>query len=93
MSFPTSFQLFAENYPVLAMTLGQAARCCLLLLLAMLLRYSLGELEYAERIEAAVGEVLDQGLRTADIAGAADSIGTREMGIAVVAALRTPPSR
>jgi 3-isopropylmalate dehydrogenase len=64
-----------------------------ILSLAMLLRYSLRELEHAERIEAAVGEVLDQGLRTADIAGAADSIGTREMGIAVVTALRKAASR
>ena len=52
-----------------------------ILSLAMLLRYSLRELEHAERIETAVGEVLDQGLRTADIAGAADSVGTTEMGM------------
>jgi 3-isopropylmalate dehydrogenase len=64
-----------------------------ILSLAMLLRYSLRELELAERIETAVGEVLDQGLRTADIAGTADSVGTKEMGMAVVAALRTAASR
>ena len=60
-----------------------------ILSLAMLLRYSLGEEALARRIELAVGEVLDQGLRTADIAAGADSIGTAEMGAAVVAAMRS----
>jgi len=64
-----------------------------ILSLAMLLRYSLRELELAERIETAVGEVLDRGLRTADIAGAAASVGTSEMGMAVVTALRSAASR
>ncbi|MCB1714584.1 MAG: 3-isopropylmalate dehydrogenase, partial [Candidatus Competibacteraceae bacterium] len=42
----------------------------------------------AERIEQAVGKVLDQGLRTADIMAAGmTQVGTREMGAAVVAAL------
>ena len=45
-------------------------------------------LQLAERIELAVGAVLDQGLRTADIAAGGKSIGTVEMGAAVVAALR-----
>ena len=64
-----------------------------ILSLAMLLRYSLGEQELAERIEVAVGEVLDQGLRTADIAAGADSIGTTQMGAAVVAAIRATANR
>ncbi|MCG6890749.1 MAG: 3-isopropylmalate dehydrogenase [Gammaproteobacteria bacterium] len=64
-----------------------------ILSLAMLLRYSLRELELAERIETAVGEVLDRGIRTADIAGAAASVGTSEMGMAVVTALRSAASR
>jgi 3-isopropylmalate dehydrogenase len=64
-----------------------------ILSLAMLLRYSLCEFEHAERIEAAVGEVLDQGLRTADIAGTVESVGTKEMGMAVVTALRNAASR
>jgi 3-isopropylmalate dehydrogenase len=64
-----------------------------ILSLAMLLRYSLREFEHAERIEAAVGEVLDQGLRTADIAGTAASVGTKEMGMAIVTALRNAASR
>ena len=59
-----------------------------ILSLAMMLRYSLGQAQLAERIEAAVGEVLSQGLRTADIAGDGQSTGTLEMGAAVVAALR-----
>jgi 3-isopropylmalate dehydrogenase len=54
----------------------------------MLLRYSLRQAQLAERIEAAVGAVLDQGLRTADIAAGGNSIGTAEMGAAVVATLR-----
>jgi 3-isopropylmalate dehydrogenase len=58
----------------------------------MLLRYSLQQPELAQRIEAAVGAVLDQGLRTADIAAGADSIGTRQMGEAVVAAIRAGAS-
>ena len=63
-----------------------------ILSLAMLLRYSLRKFELAERIEAAVGEVLDQGLRTADIAATVESVGTKEMGIAVVTALRNAAS-
>lgn len=59
-----------------------------ILSLAMLLRYSLGQSQLAEHIEAAVGEVLSQGLRTADIAGDGSSVGTMEMGAAVVAAMR-----
>ncbi|HSP56729.1 MAG TPA: 3-isopropylmalate dehydrogenase, partial [Halomonas sp.] len=41
-----------------------------ILSVAMMLRYSLGEAALAGRIEAAVGKVLDDGLRTADIASA-----------------------
>ena len=52
------------------------------------MRYSLGQGELAQRIEAAVGQVLDQGLRTADIAAAGEAVATAVMGDAVVAALR-----
>jgi 3-isopropylmalate dehydrogenase len=56
---------------------------------AMMLRYSLGRPELADKIEQAVSQVLDQGLRTGDIAGEGDQVvGTREMGDAVVEALR-----
>ena len=62
-----------------------------ILSLAMMLRYSLGQAELAERIETAVVRVLDQGLRTADIAAAGERVvGTRAMGEAVAAALREP---
>ena len=55
---------------------------------AMMLRYSLDSAEAAGRIEAAVKRVLKQGYRTADIREAgAKSVGTAEMGAAVVAAL------
>ncbi len=54
---------------------------------AMMLRHSLGRAEQAGRIEAAVGKVLAQGLRTADIAAGGPAVGTRTMGDAVVAAL------
>jgi len=54
---------------------------------AMMLRYSLNRVEQAERIEAAVKNVLAQGLRTADIAAGGPAVGTKQMGAAVVAAL------
>lgn len=55
---------------------------------AMMLRYSLNEPEAAERIEQAVGRVLDTGLRTADIhTEGCRQVSTAEMGDAVVAAL------
>jgi 3-isopropylmalate dehydrogenase len=55
---------------------------------AMMLRYSLKHDAAAARIESAVQQVLRAGLRTADIAQAGcRSVGTAEMGDAVVAAL------
>jgi 3-isopropylmalate dehydrogenase len=59
-----------------------------ILSVAMMLRYTLAAPELAERIEAAVARVLDQGLRTRDIQSPGTRvIGTSEMGDAVVAAL------
>ena len=59
----------------------------MMLSVAMMLRYSLNENALAERIEAAVGSVLDDGLRTADIASTGmQTIGTDAMGDAVLAA-------
>jgi 3-isopropylmalate dehydrogenase len=59
-----------------------------ILSVAMMLRYSLGSPAAAERIEAAVSSVLDQGLRTPDILSEGmRQVGTAEMGDAVVAAL------
>lgn len=55
---------------------------------AMMLRYSLGAPDLAARIERAVGRVLDQGLRTPDIAlPGTKTAGTAQMGDAVVGAL------
>ncbi|HKT96410.1 MAG TPA: 3-isopropylmalate dehydrogenase [Paraburkholderia sp.] len=55
---------------------------------AMMLRYSLGRAEQADRIEAAVKKVLEQGYRTADIVTPdCKKVGTAQMGDAVLAAL------
>ncbi len=55
---------------------------------SMMLRYSLGMAEAADKIEQAVSNVLDQGKRTADIYTAGtEKVSTAEMGDAVVAAL------
>lgn len=55
---------------------------------AMMLRYSLNAGAAADRIEAAVSKVLDQGLRTGDIMSEGMTLTTTaEMGDAVVAAL------
>ncbi|MBI1733146.1 MAG: 3-isopropylmalate dehydrogenase [Gammaproteobacteria bacterium] len=60
-----------------------------ILALAMLLRHSLNEERCAVRVEQAVRTALQLGLRTADISSAGTtSVGTREMGDAVAAALR-----
>jgi 3-isopropylmalate dehydrogenase len=55
---------------------------------AMMLRYSLRQESYAQRIEHAVESVLRAGLRTADLARKAqDAVSTVAMGDAVVRAL------
>jgi 3-isopropylmalate dehydrogenase len=55
---------------------------------AMCLRYSFALGETADRIEAAISAVLDQGLRTADIRQeGCRTVGTREMGDAIRATL------
>jgi 3-isopropylmalate dehydrogenase len=67
---------------------GVANPLATILSVGMMLRYSLGEAEAAERIEGAVSKVLDEGLRTADIMSAGrKQVGTAEMGDAVVAAM------
>jgi len=59
-----------------------------ILSVAMLLRYSLNQVAMADRIEAAVNSVLDEGLRTADIyTEGSRKVSTNEMGDAIVAAL------
>ncbi len=70
---------------------GVANPLATVLSVAMMLRYSLNEPAQADRIEQAVSAVLDQGLRTADIAAAGTrTVGTAQMGDAVVAAIRGP---
>lgn len=55
---------------------------------AMMLRFSLNQAEAADRIETAVGKVLEQGLRTADIhSQGCTRVSTRDMGDAVVRAI------
>lgn len=67
----------------------QANPLATILSLAMLLRYSLAEAALADRIEAAVGRVLDEGSRTADLLPPGSvGVGTRAMGDRVVDALR-----
>lgn len=67
---------------------GIANPLATILSVAMMLRYSLAEPAAAEAIEQAVSRVLDQGLRTADIATAGQlAVSTAEMGAAVLAAL------
>ena len=67
---------------------GVANPLATILSAAMMLRYSLGQAEAAERIEHAVQRVLAQGYRTADIhTVGTNKVGTVEMGDAVVAAL------
>ncbi|OJV59408.1 MAG: 3-isopropylmalate dehydrogenase [Burkholderiales bacterium 68-10] len=67
---------------------GVANPLATILSAAMMLRFSLGQPEAADRIEAAVKQVLAQGLRTPDIwSEGTTKVGTREMGDAVVKAL------
>ena len=59
-----------------------------ILSVAMMLRYTFREEDAAKAIEDAVGEVLDQGLRTGDImSDGMTAVGTDAMGAAVVNAL------
>ncbi|MBR0106300.1 MAG: 3-isopropylmalate dehydrogenase, partial [Lachnospiraceae bacterium] len=60
-----------------------------ILSMAMLLKYSLGLGNEAQAIEDAVEEVLNEGIRTADIAGEGDTaIGTKAMGAEVLKRLK-----
>lgn len=67
---------------------GVANPLATILSAAMMLRFSLGHSEAAQRIEDAVQKVLAQGLRTPDIySEGTTKVGTAQMGDAVVAAL------
>ena len=57
---------------------------------AMALRYSFDLGEAADGIEKAIADVLDQGLRTGDIKqDGCKTVGTREMGDAIIASLKS----
>jgi len=67
---------------------GVANPLATILSTAMMLRYSLNEEAMADRIEAAVNKVLDQGLRTPDImSDGMTEVNCEAMGDAVLAAL------
>jgi 3-isopropylmalate dehydrogenase len=67
---------------------GVANPLATILSAAMMLRFTFGLAEQADRVENAVRKVLSQGLRTPDIYEAGTSkVGTEQMGDAVVAAL------
>ncbi|WP_067863997.1 3-isopropylmalate dehydrogenase [Neptuniibacter marinus] len=67
---------------------GLANPLATILSAAMMLRYSLGASDSADRIEKAVSTVLDQNFRTGDIwSEGMQKVSTSEMGDAVVAAL------
>ena len=67
---------------------GIANPLATILSVAMMLRYTFGQEEQAQRIEGAVKKVLALGYRTGDIyERGTNKVGTREMGDAVLAAL------
>ena len=67
---------------------GRANPIATIASLAMCLRYSFFLGDIADRIDGAIAHVLDQGLRTADIAqDGCRTVGTTEMGGAIIAAL------
>jgi 3-isopropylmalate dehydrogenase len=67
---------------------GIANPLATILSVSMMLRYSLDDIDLADRVEAAVKSVLKKGLRTADIyEQGTTQVGTVEMGDAVVAEL------
>ena len=63
---------------------GVANPIAMLASFAMALRYSFGLIELANKLEASIAAVLDDGLRTGDIAQGGKSVGTEEMGAAVL---------
>ncbi len=67
---------------------GIANPIATILSVSMMLRYTLNEAALADRLDAAVSKVLDQGLRTVDIwTEGCKKVGTADMGAAIVAAL------
>jgi 3-isopropylmalate dehydrogenase len=86
---PGLFEPVHGSAPDIAGT-GQANPLATFLSVAMLLRHALGREDDGARIEAAVDTVLEDGLRTPDLATGADGekpVGTEEVTAAVIAAL------
>ncbi len=68
---------------------GLANPCGAILSFALCLRYTLGRPEEALRLEAAVGQAIAEGVRTADIAAAGTTpVSTRRMGQEILARLQ-----
>jgi len=63
--------------------------CAQILSAALMLRYSFGMEEEASAIEGAVKQTIRDGYRSGDISSGSDSIGTNEMGDAVIERLLT----
>ena len=66
---------------------GQANPLAMILSVGMMLRYSLQQADAADAVEGAVRDVLEQGMRTADLAGGGEAVSTAQMGDAVTSAL------
>ena len=67
---------------------GVANPCAQILSAAMMLRYSFGKNKAAAEIEKAIESIVSDGVRTRDIAFGGKSVGTREMGDAVIQRLK-----
>ncbi len=67
---------------------GQANPLAMILSVGMLLRHSLQQAHAAEAVEGAVRDVLEQGMRTADLAGDGEAVSTAQMGDAVTRSLQ-----
>ena len=63
---------------------GVANPIAMLASFAMALRYSFGMIELANKLEGSIAAVLDDGLRTGDIAQGGKSVGTEDMGAAIM---------
>ncbi|MDH3539195.1 MAG: 3-isopropylmalate dehydrogenase [Acidimicrobiia bacterium] len=83
---PGLFEPVHGSAPDIAGT-GVANPLAMILAAAMALRHSLHLEEEAKAVESAVASVIASGLRTPDIAAGGDSVGTKEMSAAVIAAL------
>jgi 3-isopropylmalate dehydrogenase len=70
---------------------GLANPCAAILSLAMALRLGLARGDLADRIENAVARALEDGYRTADLAGGTHPVGTAGMGDAILARLEGEP--